>query len=230
MAQVLLQRRDLEARGQVGFEFEKIVERICNLPWEHLSEDDVLRVAFVYYYFSVQFRENLEIATQLYPADEQLKKLWSEECQTSNLSPWDGIARENEKMNHDEFVRRVLALEPARDAADLELAGRRYLDFVRRIDKRARAKSIASFEDGGLFKVFCAMLRARSWSGPGARAFRHFLEKHLEFDGAGDSSHGALSRHLSADDSILPLWGAFEDILLSAIPAFARRQAESPAR
>lgn len=211
-------------RSKDDFAFEAVVDDICALPWEMVSEGEVLRVAMAYYYFSVQFRESLEGALRVYPGDEKLQDLSRGECDTDNLSPWDGVAAAGEKMNHDEFMRRLLALQPLGDVAAIERAGAVYLATSRAMEDQTKAKSIASYEDGGLQRVFGAMLRAPSWNGPGQKAFRHFLEKHIEFDSDEDAGHGALSRHVPVDDSILPLWLAFEDILRSAVPAFAKAE------
>lgn len=216
-----LRPRDEQLATPVAFKFEKVIAGICDLPWETLSEDELLRAAMAYYYFSVQFRENLEVACGLYPEDEKLKDLRRGECDTSNLSPWESVAAEGEAMNHDEFMRRLLALQPMADAEVLVRAGDRYLARVRAMDDQAKAKSIASYEDGGLESVFSAILRAPSWKGAGLRAFRHFLEKHIEFDSDSDGGHGALSRHIPVDDTVLPFWMAFEDILRSAVGTFA---------
>lgn len=225
-----LRPQDEQSATKSAFKFEKAIDAICDLPWEKLSEDELLRGAMAYYYFSVQFRENLEAACKLYPDDAKLKDLRLGECNTSNLSPWEGVAAEGEAMNHDEFMRRLLALDFITDIGALERAGDRYLAQVRAVDDQAKAKSIASYEDGGLEKVFSAILRAPSWNGAGLRAFRHFLEKHIEFDSDSDGGHGALSRHIPVDDTILPLWSAFEDILRSAVPAFAHAGTDQSAR
>src|SRR6185437_8568577 len=97
-----LRPQDEQPATKPAFKFEKVIDAICDLPWEKLSEDELLRGAMAYYYFSVQFRENLEAACRLYPEDAKLKDLRLGECNTSNLSPWEGVAAEGEAMNHDE--------------------------------------------------------------------------------------------------------------------------------
>jgi len=47
-------------------QFEAVIDDICGLKWPNLSEDDLVSVAWVYYYFSVQFGECLEIARRLW--------------------------------------------------------------------------------------------------------------------------------------------------------------------
>jgi hypothetical protein len=75
------------------------------------------------------------------------------------------------------------------------------------MDLETRALSIASYEDGGLEKVFTSFLRAERWNGPLLQAFKHFVAEHVRFDSDPDQGHGALSRHLKPDDRILPLGG-----------------------
>ena len=200
---------------------DTVIKQICNMPWTAISCEDLLCIAHAYYYFSIQFRENLEIACELYPYDENLKALYAEECHTDNLSPWPGVAEPGERLNHDDFMQRALLLQPADRTDHLQRAGASYLEIVRRVDKSTRARSIASYEDSGLSSVFLAILRAPCWDGAALQAFRFFLEQHILFDSATDSGHGALCRHLSPDASILPLWVAFRDMLTSAAPRLA---------
>jgi hypothetical protein len=94
-----------------------------------------------------------------------------------------------------------------------------YLQRVREVDPKARAISIASYEDGGLERVFNAFLQAKRWDSALLRAFRHFLVRHIEFDSDVEQGHGSLSRHLTPDDRILPLWAAFQDLLVESVPA-----------
>jgi hypothetical protein len=198
---------------------QEIIDRICGFNWESLCEEEIVRIAYAYYYFSIQFRENLDIACRLHPEDRDLRKLHLEECNTDNLSPWAGVAEPGEKLNHDEFMRRLLTLQPVPDERDLMAAGEAYLAKVRAVDDLARAKSIASYEDTGLSSVFSAILRAPNWEGAPQQAFRHFLLCHISFDG--DGGHGDLARNLVPDDTIVPLWAAFEEIFTRAVPRIA---------
>lgn len=211
----------MEALG--SFEYNRTINEICSLNWDELSQDHLVEVAWSYYYFSVQFRESLQIARKLLPNDQKLMQLEREECNTDNLSPWPGVADAKEKMNHDEFMRRTLQLSYIGDwrRSSLEEIGQFYLDAVRGMDFTTRALSIASYEDGGLEKVFRSFLKARYWDNPLLQAFRHFLVKHIEFDSDPGQGHGALSRHLTPDDRILPLWMAFKQLLVEAVPKLA---------
>jgi hypothetical protein len=203
------------------FVFHSVIDGICRMAWDDLDGDEVMRVAKAYYYFSIQFRENLEIARACRPDDPKLAELHEGECDTDNLSPWPGVAAAGERMNHDEFMRRLLEFHPAGRDDRLTDAGLAYLDKTRRMDGMARAASIASYEDNGLSRVFGAMLRAPHWYGKGQRAFRFFLEEHIRFDSDDGAGHGSLSRHLPVDDRILPLWTAFRDLLATAVPKLA---------
>ncbi len=202
---------------------EDAVARICDLDWRNRSEDDMVAVAWSYYYFSVQFRENLEICCDFYPDDPELSRLKAEECNTSNLSPFPGVALEGEKMNHDEFMRRTLELFPVavREREKLETYGEEYLAEIRNMPAMSRALSMASFEDGGLERVFKAMLRAPAYENPLLEAFRFFLTSHIAFDSDENAGHGSLSRHLVPDENIVAIWDAYGVLLQKAVPALA---------
>jgi hypothetical protein len=197
------------------------VDRICGLAWRGVTEQELVGIAWAYYYFSIQFRENLIIACNLFPNDIKLQQLQREECATDNLSPWPGVADTDEKMNHDEFMRRALLLTPVSEEQHrvFEAEGARYLAIVRGIEPLIRALSIASYEDGGLERVFRAFLQAQQWDNPALKAFRHFLSEHIRFDSNPDLGHGALSRHMTPDDRILPLWEGFERLLITLVPS-----------
>jgi hypothetical protein len=163
--------------------YESIIAEISRLGWTNLNEEDIIRLAWAYYYFSVQFRECLEIAREMYPDDERLLQLDHGERNSDNLSPWPRVAAAGEKMNHDEFMRRTLELAKIPEIGRIILSdiGDRYLRKVRATDRISRALALASYEDGGLEQVFRAFLTARSWNGPLQRAFKHFLTEHIRF-------------------------------------------------
>jgi hypothetical protein len=197
-----------------------VIDRICDMPWETINNDEIMRIAKAYYYFSIQFRENLVLACAQHPNDLFLKELYKAECNTDNLSPYEGITRGQERINHDEFLRRLLCKE-FHEADQLDDLGHEYLCRVRSIDITARVASIATYEDGGLSRVFASMLRAPRWLGAAQRAFRFFLEEHIRFDTDSDCGHGALTRNLKVDDSVLPLWEAFEELLQATVSELA---------
>ncbi len=201
--------------------YPKIIAEICDFGWDHLAEPEHVAAAWAYYYFSIQFRENLVIARRLFPDDANLANLEREECNTSNLSPWPGVAAAGEAMDHDEFMRRVLALSPIDPALRrlFEARGQRYLDCVRAADDMTKALSLTSYEDGGLERVFTSMLRAPATAHPVLAGFRHFLSEHIRFDSDPDAGHGAMIRHIAPDDRILPLWTEFRNLLTELVPA-----------
>jgi len=203
------------------FAYRKVIAEICGFRWSKLTRAELTNVAWAYYYFSIQFRESLEIARRIFPDDERLLQLDQGERDTDNLSPWPGVASAGEKLNHDEFVRRTLALAPIPESRQREFAalGESYLAKTRAIDDMTRALSLASYEDGGLESVFTAILTAQNWDDPLLQAFKHFLDKHVSFDSDPEAGHGALCRHLTPDDRVLPLWNEFRDILIKAAPA-----------
>jgi hypothetical protein len=203
-----------------GVAYRRVIDEICSLKWGDLTSDDMVSVAWGYYYFSIQFGENLKIARELHPNDAKLQKLEQEECNTSNLSPWPAVAKLGERMNHDEFMRRTLELSPVsvEQSLRLQAIGAAYLATTRAADRVNCALSIASYEDGGLENVFKAMLSFRHWDNDSLRAFRHFLSEHVRFDSDPSQGHGALIRHMFPDDRILGLWEAFRDVLVKSAP------------
>ena len=177
------------------------------------------------------FDAGLAVGDRLFAEDERLATLRREECGTANLSPYPGIAATGEAMNHDEFMRRVLAIsdiDPIR-RAQLQQKGERYLSFSRSLPEMDRALAISSYEDGGLECVFRAILRAPDWDGPALGAFHHFLAEHIRFDSDEEAGHGALSRHLVPDDRVVPLWTAFRDLFVDAVPSLQRQLAHADA-
>lgn len=203
----------------------EVIESICSMNWRRLSKDSLVDAAWAYYFFSVQFRENLQIARRVFPEDPQLQELEAEECETANLSPWPNVVASGEKLDHDEFMRRSLALTPV-DAARLDrlhARGLEYLEAVRATDDTSRALSMASYEGGGLESVFRAMLTARDWSEPALEAFQHFLVRHLELDG----HHGGLVSHLDGRRETISLWQAFESLLVACVPSLVAPSPES---
>jgi hypothetical protein len=200
---------------------DEVVDDICNLNWSGLSLDDLIDVAWSYYYFSIQFRENLEVARELFPDDEQLRELDRGERDTDNLSPYPGVVAPGERVNHDEFMRRTLQLTAINDIRRhrLEAIGEDYLSKVRAADNLTKATSLSSYEDGGLERVFGSMLKAQHWDDSLLRAFKHFLERHIELDSDVESGHGGLCRHLMPIEPVRDLWTAFRDSLVRAAPA-----------
>ena len=218
-----VEKQTRETRFLAPYRYHALVDEICQFRWPDIDQQELTNVAWVYYYFSVQFRECLEAACAAFPDDALLRELDCAERNTDNLSPWPGVARPGELLNHDEFMRRTLQLSHIDEGRRLRLdaIGVAYLTKTRSIDRNARIKSLATYEDGGLEMVFRSILRAHDWRGPLLQAFRHFLVEHIKFDSDPEHGHGAICRHLAPDDSVMPLWSAFRDMLVAAVPKLA---------
>jgi hypothetical protein len=203
-----------------------IIDELCSLNWSGLTAVELTGVAWAYYFFSIQFRENLVIACRLYPADPLLRQLAQEECCTDNLSPWPGVAEPGERLDHDEFMKRLLELSPPRRDVKraAEQAGRTYLSRVRAMDAVTRASSIGTYEDGGLERLFRSMLECKHWDTDLLRAFRHFLVRHIEFDNSQDQGHGALARHLQPTEGVYLIWREFRQLLTDAVSGLRTAQ------
>jgi|tagenome__1003787_1003787.scaffolds.fasta_scaffold20922369_1 hypothetical protein len=206
--------------------YQQIVDEICRFRWSEINRSELLAVSQAYYYFSVQFCETVEMACRLHPFDHLLAELREGQCNSDDLSPYPGVAQPSERMDHGEYMRRVLAMSSLdrNTRARVEQLGMAYLAEIRRTGAETRVMSLPSYEDGGLEKVFSAVLRARDWNEPSLAAFRHFLVEHIDLDSDPDMGHGALCRHLIPDDRIVPLWRAFRDLLMQAAPGLAGDQ------
>jgi hypothetical protein len=206
---------------------EPIITEICDFNWQDLSQAELTSVAWAYYYFSIQFRQSLLLACEYFSDDGNLARLKGEECDTDNLSPYPGIAEPGERLNHDTFMQRALHLSPVsdEDRRRFERAGQAYADEIMSIRPKARALSIGSYERGGLERLFLAILTAPEYDDAALAAFRYFMEAHIRFDSDPIEGHGALSRSMIPDASVVPLWDAFKTLLLSCAPGLSRRTA-----
>ena len=204
--------------------YRRIVDDICDFNWSGLTRDEIVNTAWTYYYFSVQFCETVGIARRLYPDDAQLAELDAGERNTDNLSPCPGVVGVGERVDHDEFMRRTLRLEPIDPARErrLKAIGASYLEKVRAVSDEARVSSLVSYEDSGLERTFRAMLQARRWDGPLLFAFRHFLEGHIKLDSDPDHSHGEMCRHLKPGPEVYDLWLAFKESLIAGAPGLLK--------
>jgi hypothetical protein len=204
--------------------FESVINEVCALNWTALTADDLTNVAWAYYYFSVQFCENVGIARDLFPGDKRLAELDAGERNTDNLSPYPSVAGPGEKLDHDEFMRRALMLTKIDDQrrARLKAIGSTYLEKIRGLDRMTRARSLSTYEDGGLERVFRAICTAPVWDTELLRAFHHFLVMHIALDSNPDTGHGSLCRHLAPTGNVVTLWRAFKDALVAAAPRLAQ--------
>lgn len=206
--------------------YQEVVDEICNLNWRALSADELTNIAWAYYFFSKQFCQNVGIARVLFPDDKRLEELDAGERNTDNLSPYPGVVDAGEKADHDEFMRRTLMLSPIEESRRrrLEVLGSAYFDTVYAIDAVTRAKSLATYEDGGLEAVFKSVLQAQHWDTALLKAFKHFLVGHVALDSNPETGHGALCRHIVPTQEVVQLWAAFRDILIAAAPSLTARK------
>ena len=68
----------------------------------------------------------------------------------------------------------------------------------------------------GWKRCFGAMLTAQHWNDPLLRAFKHFLAEHIRFDSDPEQGHGALCRHLTPDERVMPFWAEFKEMLIGS--------------
>lgn len=200
--------------------YQDVIKTICNLHWSKLSQEGLTSIAWVYYFFSIQFCETVGLARILYPNDKNLEELDRGERNTDNLSPYPGVVETNERVDHCEFMRRTLELTPIEptERLRLESIGKAYLILTRSKDPATRAVSLPTYEDGGLEKVFRSVLKAPQWDTPLLKAFKHFLDGHITLDSDPQLGHGSLCRFLKPNAEVFDLWTAFGQMLVEAAP------------
>ncbi len=93
---------------QISNRYHTVIDEIAEFNWQGLERHELMMACRAYYYFSRQFVDAVHIACDLFPSDQKLIDLREGECDTDNLSPYPGIAEKGERMNHDEFMRRVV--------------------------------------------------------------------------------------------------------------------------
>ncbi len=90
----------------------------------------------------------------------------------------------------------------------------------------------ADCEDGGAIQMYSSVLKAQVLDSedPALQAFKHFLQKHVEFDNeeGAEAGHGTLVRKFEMEDKhIGPFWNHFADFLETLVYG---EKAEEPAQ
>ncbi len=197
---------------------------IAAMNWVALSPDERVDVAWTTYFFSVQCRESLNAALQVHPDHEGLKHYAQAVCQTTNLSPWTGVASPGEAMHHDEFLRRVLTREPVcqERRARLQRLGAAYLVTTRGLNAPVKAMGVLSYLTGGLDAVYRTIQSTAQGEGELMRGFRYFLTEHVRLVHASQAELPSASSAGSNDgDSAGLMWTAFRDLLLQTVPSLS---------
>jgi hypothetical protein len=72
-------------------------------------------------------------------------------------------------------------------------------------------------------------LKAPDYDDAALEAFQYFMEAHIRFDSDPIEGHGALSRQMTPDETVIPLWQAFRDLLLECAPNLLQSEQTSSA-
>ena len=192
------------------------------MNWRRLSIGELIDVAWAYYFFSIQFRENLLIARELLPDDAQLEQLGS---RRKGYGQFISLSRGCRRRGAS-GSRRVHAESVVADAdrrASAAIASRR---SARLISAKSAPLTVGqgprasrAMRTGVLRKCSGACCRPRIGRIPCSQGFKHFLEKHIEFDSDVENGHGGLCRHLPPNEGVRELWTAFKESLIQVAPA-----------
>jgi hypothetical protein len=164
------------------------VQKIQDLPWEVILEEDLLKLMVMSAYTATEFAESLRIALNLHPNNKALTQMADGELMTTNLSYGEYRRQRNDHaaflwhyINKHNLTARLSDGPYPEDYATRK--GIRYHQGVRRLSRKVRAMSVFSREEQ-LPEIFRRVLTSPKdrWTHPALRAFRYYLETHIRLD------------------------------------------------
>ena len=198
--------------------YKKIVDQIKQLNWQKLTVQELQQLMFISYASAIEFAQALRIARDLYPEDDQLRRMSEGELDTNNLHYEDY----SQSGDHSDFLKHFISKNSIRPNNRVRSAINAYHETCAAFDNTTRAMSIFSRERE-LPDIFERILEANDWSAPGLPAFRYYLRTHIALDG-GDGGHQDLTKEFSVDDSVKPFYAA-RLMMYQSIPALFTKTA-----
>jgi Protein of unknown function (DUF3050) len=194
------------------------VEKIVGLPFQDLDSPELVRVCYLSWVSAIEFAEALRLAQDIYGDHEGLREMIEGELQTTNLS-YDDYSRAGD---HHEFLAHFLSKHGEMDRLEAELSevAAEYLAACRALPKHTRAMSVFSREEE-LPRIFARFLESpkENWDRPILRAYRYYLERHIDLDSA-EGGHADLIGDIPVDDRVEPFYHA-RFRLYRRLPTFA---------
>ncbi len=173
----------------------KILE-IQNLNWKNFNPYDIAYISIV---TGTEFAESLLFANEIYPENELLKKLMSEELWTTNLK-----LKHYKKSGHhvhflyDFFITNALF---HKISPKVSFAGKKYLKYMRTLNPTQRLDTVFSREQE-LPGIFSKILKSQDWKKHNLDFYAHYLSEHIYWDGA-PGGHSDIVNGLIAYPEIL---------------------------
>lgn len=176
--------------------YKKIISAIKNLKWEKLSVCELETLMVLAAYSAREFAESLRISLELYPESYELQEMAKGELMTSNLM-FDDY---NKNGDHADFLWYFINKhELTNRFPKANEAGERYLRDIRLLSKPLRAMTIVSRERE-LPGIFKRILKAKNWSTPALKTFRHYIQEHIRIDSMEGGHAELLSGHVVTEE------------------------------
>lgn len=194
-------------------EYKKLVEQIKRGRFEDADESDLQRLMVLSTFSAVEFGESLRLALRLYPDNEALQKMASEELRTNNLVFEDYTI----KGDHAEFLLHFDQKNRLREKfPGLTSVGLKYHFGVAALGNEIRVMSIVSREQE-LPGIFSRILEAKKWDAPGLPAFRYYLERHISLDSQ-EGGHADMLKDMPVDDRVAAFYRARLQMYQEGLP------------
>ncbi len=193
--------------------YKETVKLLLNIQWKKIKTSAQLtQLMFLSLVTAVEFQESLRIALDLYPENENLKKMAAGELKTNNLV----FSDYRYTGDHWEFLRhflqkagvvgmtwkdyRLLAFSD-----EVYISAVRYTDSIHGLSPADRAMSIFSREEE-LSKIFSNMLEKipvfkEEHLPHHLQAFKYYLERHVALD-SDEGGHQDLVKEFEINDSV----------------------------
>lgn len=172
------------------FEYNNVVTKIKNLPWEALSGRALENLMHVSLIAAREFSESLRISVKLLPDDKNLKEMSSEELDTTNLKYEDYKG----PGDHAEFLAHFINKYDVKCSLNIEAISDEYFHYCRSLDDGSRAMTIFSREEE-LSGIFNRILSNENFNTPALKAFKYFLERHVVLDSKMGGHHDLTKDH-----------------------------------
>ncbi len=178
-------------------DYKEIVKEILDLNWDSLDEEDLQKVMILSGYSALEFADSLRLTLKLYPKNESLKEMASEELKVSNLSFGDY----NKRGDHSEFLWHFInKYILTKKFPNLKIAGENYMARVEELSPEVRVMSIVSREKE-LPGIFTRVLTAEKWAIEGLPEFKYYLERHIFLD-SHEGGHADMLNNFKVDNKV----------------------------
>lgn len=154
---------------------QSVIGEITNLPWQRLSPAGLQQLMVLSHHAAREFAASLRVAKRLYPNNKELYEMATGELETTNLH-FDSYKGPGDHADYlDHFIRKCNV------PTQVHAKGTAYERLVAQLPDTVRASSVFEREQY-LPEIFKRILAAPDWDAPGLEAYRHYLEKHIQFD------------------------------------------------